>query len=300
MSVRTVGCLLSDQCWRRFLHLTASLPPPSPLKGKSCDLLIVLFSVSSIQTFDSLFQVINITSGASIRADTFVRLAEPGTTNSTLQAGRRERATSNKPAEPGHWGRSDRPFSGPIQNRATPARRSSLVRSPPRDFNHHHRRRRSSLFRQTRLGRVQRAERFAHRLSACFPSRLSVPAPVALVASTRARFQSPELRSAPRTLAVVKKGPAHHSALISGPPSTLVPSFRVASFREQSRPLLLLRLNQSVLADLHCCLALASHRLRLFQRETSQHRPTDRTNPDHPQSIATVAFPASRASRMPR
>lgn len=135
MSVRTVGCLLSDQCWRRFLHLTASLPPPSPLKGESCDLLIVLFSVSSIQTFDSLFQVINITSGASVRADTFVRFAEPGTTSSTLQAGRRERATSNKPAEPGHWGRSDRPFSGPtVYTEQSDTRRSSLVRSPPRDF----------------------------------------------------------------------------------------------------------------------------------------------------------------------
>lgn len=284
MSVRTVGCLLSDQCWRRFLHLTASLPPPSPLKGKSCDLLIVLFSVSSIQTFDSLFQVINITSGASGRADTFVRFAEPGTTNSTLQAGRRERATSNKPAEPGHWGRSDRPFSGPIQNRATPAARPSSVLLLA-TFNHHHRRRRSSLFRQTRLGRVQRAERFAHRLSACFPSRLSVPAPVALVASTRASFQFPELRSAPRTLAVVKKGPAHHSALISGTPSTLVPSFRVASFREQSRPLLLLRLNQSVLVDPHCCLALASHRPRLSQRDLSQHRPTDRPHESQPPTI---------------
>lgn len=170
--------------------------------------------MSSIQTFDSLFQVIDISSGTSVRADTFVRFAEPGTTNSTLQAGRRERATSNKPAEPGHWGRSDHPFSGPTYTEQSDTRRSSLVRSPPRDFNHHHhRRRRSSLFRQTRLGRVQRAERFANRLSACFPSRLSVPVPVALVASTRASFQFPELRSAPRTLAVVKKGPAHHSAL---------------------------------------------------------------------------------------
>lgn len=250
--------------------------------------------MSSIQTFDSLFQVIDISSGASVRADTFVRFAEPGTTNSTLQAGRRERATSNKPAEPGHWGRSDHPFSGPTYTEQSDTRRSSLVRSPPRDFNHHHhRRRRSSLFRQTRLGRVQRAERL--RIVSPHASRADFPFPYRSPSLHRPALVS-SFQSFDRHLALSpssKRDPLTTAPSISGTPSTLVPSFRVASFREQSRPLLLLRLNQSVLVDLHC-LALASHRPRLSQRRplsAPTDRPTARIPTTHNQSRPSPFLP---------
>lgn len=245
--------------------------------------------MSPIQTFDSLFQVIDISLGASVRADTRqVRRARNH--DSTLQAGRRERATSNKPAEPGHWGRSDHPFSGPIQNTATPARRSSLVgpfssrlQPPPPTPSFLTLSPDSPRSSPSGLKDLRIVSPHASRADFPFPYRSPSLHRPALVSSPRASIGTSHSRRR-------QKGPAHHSALISGTPSTLAPSFRVASFREQSRPLLLLRLNHPSSST---SIPPAS------QRDRPADRPTDRTNPNHPQSITTVAFSASRASRMP-